>query len=160
MRKIIPLLIMALTMMGCSSIDCPLNNTVYTKYKLEGTRTQLTADTLTIATRISTGEDSILLNRAENVDSFFLPISYSQAEDVLFFTVSDTLKRTFHDTVVVAKENHPHFESTDCSPSFFHTITSVTTTHHIIDSIKINNKEVTYDASKAHFHIYFGTRRW
>lgn len=150
-----------LVMMGCSSIECPLNNIVYTKYKFAGgNRTQPTNDTITIATRLSNGEDSILLNRAENVDSFNLPISYSQPEDLLFFTLEDSLGRTFHDTITVEKENFPHFESTDCSPSFFHTITGVSTTHHLIDSITINNKDVTYDASKAHFYIYLGNRRW
>lgn len=37
MRKIIPFVVfMVLAMMGCTSLDCPLNNTVYTKYKLMG----------------------------------------------------------------------------------------------------------------------------
>ncbi len=40
MRKIIPILLLTiLTMVGCSTLDCPLNNTVYTKYKLDGTVT-------------------------------------------------------------------------------------------------------------------------
>ena len=43
MRKIIPILLLTiLTMVGCSTLDCPLNNTVYTKYKLDGTVTELT----------------------------------------------------------------------------------------------------------------------
>ena len=34
---------MALGLMAaCSTLDCPLNNTVYTKYKLDGTVTELT----------------------------------------------------------------------------------------------------------------------
>lgn len=30
------ILMMVLTMVGCSTLDCPLNNTTYTKYKLMG----------------------------------------------------------------------------------------------------------------------------
>lgn len=56
------------------------------------------------------------------------------------------------------KGNYPHFESVDCGAAYFHKITEVKTTHNYIDSIVINNKEVNYDASKAHFYIYFGTR--
>ena len=51
MRKIIPFVVfMVLAMMGCTSLDCPLNNTVYTKYKLMGDNKTL-KDTLTISTK-------------------------------------------------------------------------------------------------------------
>lgn len=104
------------------------------------------------------GTDSVLINKDVNVDSFSLPMSYSQNEDVLFFEIHTLSKQVFKDTVTVSKENRSHFESVDCSPSFFHTITGVKTTHNYIDSIVINQKEVNYDASKAHFYIYFGNR--
>ena len=159
MRKIIPFLMFAmLIMVGCSTLDCPLNNTVYTKYKLDGDIKKLVGDTLTISTQTSKGTDSILLNRAENVDSFILPISYSNPEDILCFEVRDTLGRVFRDTLTVSKENYTHFESVDCSPSYFHTLTGVKTTHNLIDSVVINKKDVNFDATKAHFLLYFGTR--
>ena len=49
MRKIIPIILFAIaTMVSCSTLDCPLNNTVYTKYKLDGNVTQLTGSYMTI----------------------------------------------------------------------------------------------------------------
>lgn len=85
MRKIIPFVVfMVLAMMGCTSLDCPLNNTVYTKYKLMGDNKTL-KDTLTISTKKIEGTDSVLINKDVNVDSFSLPMSYSLDEDVLFF---------------------------------------------------------------------------
>ena len=158
MRKIIPLILLAImAMVGCTTLDCPLNNTVYTKYKLQGDVKKLTGS-LTISTTKVDGEDSILINKDVDVDSFSLPMSYRQDKDSLFFEVTTQDERVFKDTVTVFKENYSHFESVDCSPSFFHTITDVKTTHNIIDSIVINNKEVNYNASKAHFYIYFGNR--
>lgn len=158
MRKIIPFILLAvMVMVGCTTLDCPLNNTVYTKYKLQGDITKLT-DTLTISTTKLDGIDSVLINKDVNVDSFSLPMSYRKDKDILYFVVSTQDKRVFKDTVTVFKENYSHFESVDCSPAFFHTITDVKTTHNIIDSIVINNKEVNYNASKAHFYIYFGNR--
>lgn len=158
MRKIIPLLFIAVTIMvGCTTFNCPLNNTVYTKYKLGGDIKKL-KDTLTISTTRIAGTDSVLINRDVNVDSFMLPISYSQPEDILYFEMRDTLHHIYIDTIKVQKENFPHFESTDCGPSYFHKITGVTTTHNRIDSIVINHKDVNYDATKAHFIIYFGNR--
>lgn len=146
-----------ITLAACTSLDCPLNNTVHTKYKLMGDITKL-SDTLTISTTKHTGNDSVLINKDVNVDSFILPMSYSLPEDILYFEMRDTLNRVFIDTVRVQKENRVHFESVDCSPSYFHSITGVHTTHNKIDSIVIKNKEVNYDASKAHFYIYFGNR--
>lgn len=160
MRKITPLaiLVMMLTIIGCTSLDCPLNNTTYTKYKLMGNVTTLN-DTMTISTTKQEGIDSVLINKDVKVDSFILPMSYHQAEDVFYFEFKNKYKQTWKDTVIVKKENFSHFESVDCAPSFFHTITGIQTTHNYIDSIVINNKEVNYDASKAHFYIYFGNRK-
>lgn len=139
---------------GCTSIDCPLNNTIYTKYLLAGNMTTL-EDTLTISTTRHNGTDSVLINRDIHIEEFSLPVSYQAVEDVLYFEITPEGQATTTDTVKVRKEDLPHFESVDCSPTMFHVIQSVETTHHRIDSIVINNKNVNYDASKAHFLIYF-----
>lgn len=110
MRKIIPFVVfMVLAMMGCTSLDCPLNNTVYTKYKLMGDNKTL-KDTLTISTKKIEGTDSVLINKDVNVDSFSLPMSYSLDEDVLFFEIHTLSKQVFKDTVTVSKENRSHFD--------------------------------------------------
>ena len=148
---------MVLAMVGCTSLDCPLNNTTYTKYRLMGNITTLN-DTMTISTTKTEGTDSVLINKDVKVDSFILPMSYHQPEDVFYFEIRNQENQVFKDTVTVKKEDFSHFESVDCNPTFFHTITEVKTTHNLIDSIVINNKDVNYDASKAHFYIYFGNR--
>ena len=63
------------------------------------------------------------------------------------------------DTVRIKKENFAHFESVDCQAAYFHEITSVMTTHNIIDSIVIKNPNVNYDATTAHFNLYFKAQR-
>ena len=141
-------------MSSCSSIDCPLSNHVFAIYKLAGNVTIL-RDTLTISTTRFTGTDSVLLNLKVNVDSMLLPISYQAAEDILFFEIRSKSGTTTLDTVKIRKIDSPHFESIDCKPSFFHTITGVDCTHHRIDSIIIYTPIVTYDDTKPHFYIYF-----
>ena len=153
-RTIISLLILGAIITSCSSIDCPLNNLVQTKYRLYGYITTLN-DTLTVSTARNDGNDTIILNGAVDVDSFYLPMSYSHSEDVLYFERRYTPGISVFDTVRIAKEDIPHFESVDCSPTLFHNITSVSCTTNGIDSIVINNHNVTYDATKAHFRIYF-----
>jgi hypothetical protein len=150
----IGMLLTILILAACSSVDCPLNNTVYANYKLMGKVTTL-PDMLTISTTRQDGSDSILINRQVNTDSFYLPMSYGLDVDTLYFQTN-----TLIDTVWIEKTNHPHFESVDCGLNYFHTITGVSCTHNAIDSIVINKKEVTYDISQQHFYIYFKEYRF
>lgn len=147
---------------ACSSIDCPMDNLVYTQYQLlrpDGTADTL-SDTLTIYTNRHDGNDSVLINRDVAVSTIDLPISYTNPVDSFFFETKDTLtKSTFIDTLVVAKEDKIHFESVDCAVSYFHTLTSVSCTNHRIDSVRIINHNVSYDTSKKHFNIYFSPNR-
>lgn len=158
--RLLPLFaLMALTaLVACSSIDCPMDNLVYTQYQLmrsDGLPDTL-SDTLTISTNRHDGSDSVLINRQTDAKTLDLPISYAQAADTFFFEAKDTVQKlTLIDTVVVEKENHIHFESTDCGVSYFHKLTSVRCTKHRIDSIRIINPDVSYDTSKKHFYIYF-----
>lgn len=146
-------------LISCTSIDCPVQNTVYTVYdfkKADGTADTLKTDTMWILSKRTDGTDTLLINRlcGASATGFDLPISYTQPEDVLITLLADTTRHYYLDTIRIKKENQPHFESVDCQASYFHEITAVSTTHNFIDSIVINNPHVNYDASTAHFHIY------
>ena len=145
---------------ACTSIDCPVQNTVRTLYVLknpDATADTLT-DTLTVVSRRSDGTDTVLLNRAIALSSLSLPIGYTTPEDTLYFQFSHGTYQAL-DTLWLKKENIPHFESVDCSAAFFHDITAVRSTHHAIDSICINNPSVTYDPTVVNLHIHFKNRR-
>lgn len=160
MRKIIPFIAVALLLVSaCSSIDCPLNNLVYSSFALYGGdgRADTLRDTLTISTNRTDGSDSVLINRDTRVTGFTLPVSYAQPQDIFFVEVKGEDIVTL-DTLTVSKESRPHFESVDCGPSFFHTITAVSCTTNAVDSVVINNPEVNYDTSNKNFHIYFKRR--
>lgn len=143
---------------SCTSIDCPVQNTVYTVYNLQKANgsTDTLKDTMYVFTFRSDGLDTTLYNAGIGLTTFTLPISYSNPEDTLYFLLRNDPILTL-DTVWIKKEDYPHFESVDCSAAFFHTITAVRSTHNGIDSIVINKREVNYDATTEHFHIYFKT---
>lgn len=153
--------------LACSSIDCPVDNTVavqYAVYDANGSATL--TDTLWVLTRRSDGKDTIISRNSENssvllnclfdASSFQLPVSYTNPEDTLFFIIHDSDNTWTLDSVFLKKENIPHFESVDCSAHFFHRLTGVRCTHNGIDSIKIENPTVDYDQTKTHLRIYFG----
>lgn len=150
-------LAVSLLVVACATIDCPMNNTVYSHYVLKGDVDTL-KDTLSIITLRPDSNDAVQLNRSVRTTSFSLPLSYCHESDELLFLYTDTLNQQLLDTVVVYKSNQPHFESVDCSPSFFHTIQGVSYTRHRIDSIVVNNPNVDYD-QKDNFYIYFRSVR-
>lgn len=144
--------LLALTF-SCSSIDCPVQNTVAVNYAVPDTL----KDTLSVWSVRADGTD-VLLNRATGVTIFSLPISYQSPEDTLIFCVADTSHAITCDTVFLQKTDTPHFESVDCAPHFFHHLTSVRYTRRGIDSIVISNPSVTYDQTVTHIKLYFAPR--
>ena len=172
MRKLV-VVFWVIVLAACTSIDCPVQNTVYTIYdlkKADGTTDTLTKDTLWVWTERADGSDTIISRKDDGslvlnyfhgstATTFDLPISYTQPEDVLCMMLKNTNGNIYIDTVRIKKENQAHFESVDCQASYFHTITAVSTTHNVIDSIVIKNPNVNYDATNAHFNIYFKADR-
>lgn len=160
MRKVIVALLATLMVYACSSIDCPVQNTIYTVYQL-GTadeRADTLRDTLFVFSRRADGSDTLLFNAGIGLVSFALPIGYANPEDTLEFVMVNRPDYIALDTVFVKKENIPHFESVDCSASFFHRITAVRSSHNAIDTLTINKDFVDYDAQTAHFYIRFKNR--
>lgn len=154
MRKIGIALSLSL-LLSCSSIDCPLNNTVSAVYTLGGDVSSLgAADTLTIWTILANGNDTVL-NSMTSASTFTLPVSYHQPTDVLVLCYTDTVGTHLLDTLYVSKTNEPHFESVDCNPSFFHELTNLQCTHHMLDSVSIAQPSVNYDTKKTHIYLYF-----
>lgn len=155
MRKIVVVFVAMLLTAACTSIDCPVNNVVATGYSLlkaDGTADSL-KDTMYVLTFQAGGKDTTLLNAGIGLSTFSLPISYTCPEDTLYFIMHNNDYLAI-DTVLIKKENHPHFESVDCSASFFHTLTGVRYTRNAIDSIVINKSYVDYDAKTKHIHLY------
>ena len=139
---------------SCSTIDCPVDNLVETRYRFLNTAgdSLVLMDTLNITSMRADGEE-VLLNRKVGMATIQVPISYSHPEDILVFNVYNN-EYSIVDTVWVKKDDIPHFESVDCNASFFHTITGVRYTTNFIDSIVINDPSVDYDKTTIHFYIY------
>ena len=176
-RKISLFLMGLLSLSACTSIDCPVQHTVLSYYAVYNAdqETDTLSDSLSILTRRLTPEhDGVLINQDTKVSVLQVAMSYENPQDELYFVMhgtrsyNDTLvtdSGTFvntityrlekMDTVVVKKSDEMHFESADCNPSFFHTITDISYTKNIIDSIVINNPKVDYDSQTEHFRIYF-----
>lgn len=143
------LTVVAIVLGSCSSTDCPLNNVVqchYTFYSSETKKAVAYTDTLSVV-----AADSVVLNKLVNSQTFALPISYVMAEDTLLFQFR-TPEKTDNTRIIVTHTNTPHFVSLECGTSYFHQITSVTTSSDssspIIDSVIVSNKDVNYNQNE------------
>lgn len=154
MRKMF-LFVVVVWLTACSTIDCPVENTVSVQYEIRdkaGKELAIT-DSLSIVSTRQDG-DYVILNRLSDKSSFSIPISYAYPEDVLYFCFKNLDNDSIVvDTVCIEKDDFPHFESVDCNASFFHEITNVQYTRHYIDSLVLLNKSVTYDQTTVHFRL-------
>lgn len=154
MRKMF-LFVVVVWLTACSTIDCPVENTVSVQYEIRdkaGKELSIT-DSLSIVSIRQDG-DYVVLNRLSDKSSFSIPISYAYPEDVLYFCFKNLDNDSIVvDTVCIEKDDFPHFESVDCNASFFHEITNVQYTRHYIDSLVLLNKSVTYDQTTVHFRL-------
>ena len=154
MRKMF-LFFVVVWLTACSTIDCPVENTVSVQYEIRdkaGKELSIT-DSLSIVSIRQDG-DYVVLNRLSDKSSFSIPISYAYPEDVLYFCFKNLDNDSIVvDTVCIEKDDFPHFESVDCNASFFHEITNVQYTRHYIDSLVLLNKSVTYDQTTVHFRL-------
>lgn len=154
MKKLL-FLIAIVFVVSCSSIDCPVENMVATRYRFfdaEGDSVKL-MDSLTVITVRSNGRDTMLLNKATGIVSFTLPISNQHPDDFWVFSFKSKTSET-KDTVWVEKDDIPHFESVECSAKFFHNLKNVRYTTHILDSIVIKNAFVDFNPTTIHFYVY------
>ena len=149
------LFVVVVWLTACSTIDCPVENTVSVQYEIRdkaGKELAIT-DSLSIVSTRQDG-DYVVLNRLSDKSSFSIPISYAYPEDVLYFCFKNLENDSIVvDTVCIEKDDFPHFESVDCNASFFHEITNVQYTRHYIDSLVLLNKSVTYDQTTVHFRL-------
>ena len=163
MRTIVIGILLIVAVISCTNIDCPVENTVMTSYglrKSDGGVDTLGVDTMWVWMKRVDHTDTLFINSlcGANATGFKIPISYTQPEDSIRIKVVDDSDNEWWDTICIKKDNMPHFESVDCQASYFHTLTGVKSTHHLIDTIVINNPDVNYDTSKQHLHLYLKAR--
>ena len=148
----VAMLVASAVLAACSNIDCPLDNVVLMQCGLYAseTRTALTlTDTLTVR---PAGRDTVLLNRAQGISSFLLPLRESGMQDTLLLCLSDAQGRRAIDTLFVQHTPQPHFESLDCPAAVYHTLHAVRYTSHplsqlplTVDSVALVRSIVNYD---------------
>ena len=109
------------------------------------TKTALSIDSLSIQ---GLGVDSILYNNSKKISKVILPLNKFVPESK-FVVTFDKIK----DTITVLHTNTNDFLSLECGCIKVHTIDTVLTTNHFIDSVKIAIHDVN-TTNAEHLQIY------
>lgn len=146
--------IAAITLVGCSDINCPLTNGVYAKWSFyKADKPLQLSDTLDIYLKVN-GRDTLLANRLFNISSIDLPMSYYNSSDTLTLEIKTASHHTYKDMIIVKKENVPHFNSPECGTWVEHYVSDIQLTHNNLDSISVLNRKVDNNEVE-NFRIYF-----
>lgn len=148
LQHIVASLTMLLIVVGlsaCSGEDCPINNMVLAKMGFHspyGDAVEFNG-ILTVSAVRPQG-DSVVLNQGYNTSEVLFPLSYTHETDTFVLCYVNNFG-TAYDSLYVSHTNTPTLVSVACGTAMFHTITSVRSTHHVIDSLILKSPEVNYD---------------
>ena len=134
------------SVVACSSEDCPINNTVLGKMVFRNVYGDLVSinGALTVSAVRQQG-DTIVINRKANASEVLFPMSYTHETDTLVFSYIFDESYVLYDSIYVTHVNTPVLVSVDCGTAMYHTITSVGSTHHLIDTLLLTSPDVDYD---------------
>lgn len=142
----------AMLMPGCSNIECPLDNVVVMTCGLYSAETQESLKLQATLDVMPAGKDTILLNRASDINLFMLPLRQAVEADTFLLRFTDEVGQVGTDTLFVKHTNTPHYESIECPATVFHTLTGVSwkrgETNPLaiaIDSVAVVRTAVNYD---------------
>ena len=131
------------SMTACSGEDCPINNTVAGKMAMYSHLGDAVAINGTLSVSVVRPQgDSVVLNRKGAASELSFPLSYTHETDTLIFDYNGGM---LYDSLYISHINVPTLVSVDCGMAMFHTITAVSSTHHVIDTLIIKSPEVNYD---------------
>jgi len=150
MRKLFLLIAVAALVAACTSINCPLNNTVAAVWRFSATLD----GSLTVSANLHDGGDTVLINAQSSTDSLKMPMSYASEADTFTLTYAEGDSVLLADRLIIKKTDTQHFESIECSPSVFHHIDGVEFDGVFIDSVSIRNPNVTYNTVSANIIIH------
>ena len=131
------------SMASCSSDDCPINNTVMGKMAFYNQKNEAVSLVGAFTVKVVRPQgDSVVLNQMSNAAEVRFPLSYAHTTDTLIFDYSNGMAC---DSLYISHTNTPTLVSVDCGTAMYHSITSVRSTHQLIDTLILKSSEVNYD---------------
>lgn len=148
---IIPVMPLVLLLIGqsCSVQTCydETDPVMTTRLLVSGTGLEAKADSLRVIGISETITSEFVASKSISV--FSVPLD--PGKDVSIFRI--VLNGT-SDTAVIRYSRHPHLVAPECGYTILSEITGLKSTHHIIDTIIIDNKSVNLNG-ETNLHLFY-----
>jgi hypothetical protein len=144
----LPILFLLL-LSSCSPESCYEETNAFLKVSFyKSTTGKLTApDSLTL---FGLGmETNKLYDKTAGVQRAFFPLNSGTDNCVFIIRING-----ISDTITLSYSSYPHLISKECGYSFYHTLETLTTTHHIIVTDSIMKRNIT-TLNGENIHIYY-----
>ncbi|MCJ7820967.1 MAG: DUF6452 family protein [Bacteroidales bacterium] len=141
--RIISLALATLLMPACSEQACYDNTDPLVNISLFESGTGAFQKTDSIRVSGLTDQSPVELLRERSVSSFHLPLNPAIESSVVIIILNGVA-----DTATINYISFLHFVSPECGYTFYSTISGLNTTHNIIDSLIIENKNITVDGER------------
>jgi hypothetical protein len=96
--------------------------------------------------------DSIIINAQANVQEMRLPLRYTKETTVFVLHYGDEGEQK--DTITISHSNVSHFVSLECGYDMQQSVTGVTYTRHVLDSIFVQNINLDVNGQE-NFRLFY-----
>jgi|WetSurMetagenome_2_1015567.scaffolds.fasta_scaffold00219_17 hypothetical protein len=141
--------VMVVVLASCTSSAC-IDDTVpivTTNIYSSETRKVVTCDSIIVTAKSSAGDT--ILAKEKKVSVFTYTLDPAKTQSTMLFKINNVT-----DTVVIAYTTSPYYISAACGYTICHSITGLTWTDNIIDSLVLENKSVTLNV-KSNIRLYY-----
>lgn len=93
-----------------------------------------------------------IYNKSTNIQSALIPLNASTTSSVFIIRINGT-----SDTMKLSYNSYPHLISKECGYTFYHNLISdsLVCTTHIVDSIRITNRNITTITNEENIRIFY-----
>lgn len=141
--RITGLALLTLLLSACSEQACYDDKDPVVNVSLFTSGTGASQKSVSLKITGLTGSSPIELFTATSVSNFSVPLNPAEETSVMVITLNGVA-----DTATVNYSSFVHLVSPECGYTFFNILEGLNTTHNIIDSLIIENKNITVDGER------------
>lgn len=157
MKRLLPFLLLAILLsivVSCNDNSCYDNGSSLplVRFYKSGSDKNITVSNVTLK-GLGAPNDSAY-TEDKTISEAFLPLRATMNTTQWVVEVAVTNGSTVSDTITLDYKSTPYFASAECGAMFSFELNNVTTTHNVIDSVVIRQKNVT-NIKTENLRIYF-----
>jgi hypothetical protein len=141
--------VMIAALASCTSSACIEDTVPFVTTNIYSSETRKVANCDSIIVTAKSNAGDTILTKEKKVSVFTYTLDPANTHSTMLFKINNVT-----DTVVIAYTTSPYYISAACGYTICQSITGLTWTDHIIDSLVLEHKSVTLNA-KSNIRLYY-----